>query len=120
MKNITVTKTGLIAKLGENRSKHVNEYEAARIGWHQKMLDALTTATAEFDRTEETKDLNFAYRFPKPESHVDEYDRALEMLDWETENLITLSEQDFRHFVQDDWDWTQSHRFSSSQYIATS
>ena len=119
MKSITVSKTDLVAKLTTNRATHTDEFTSAIGGWHQSVLDALREASLEFDETEDLKNLNIAYRFPKPECHDDEYDRALQMLEWEVGDSVTLTEEDFRHFVQDDWDWTSRHRAFSSQYSSS-
>jgi hypothetical protein len=119
LNTITVSKARLIKTLTQNRAKHGEEYIASLTGWHQKVLTALNETAVHFDQTQETKDLNIGYRYPKPEDHTAEYDRALEMLAWETDDSIRLSVMDFRRLVQDDWDWSETHKAFSSQYNAT-
>ncbi len=119
MKNVTLSRADLVAKLKQNRAAHNEEYLTALTGWHQKVLTALHETSVEFDRTEDTKDLNIGYRFPKPEDHTEDYDRVLEMLEWETQNTITLSQDEFRQLVQDDWDWSRQHRFNSAHYSSS-
>jgi hypothetical protein len=116
---ITVRKVDLVAKVTENRDLHVAAHSAALDGWRQTVKDALREAVPAFERDEDLSAFNFAYKYAKPASFVDEYDRVLEMLEWETADDIRLSEDDFRHFIQDDWDWSKSFKMSSSQYTAT-
>lgn len=121
MKEITVDKSKLMETLEANRVAHVEEYNRAIIGWHLKLIETVRDALAELEHTEEPDldKLNFGYKFRRPVSQEDEYKRAQEMLSWEQADSVVLSEEDFRHFVQDDWDWTRDFKFSASRYTAT-
>lgn len=119
MNAITVKKTDLVAKITANRDLHVAAHKAALDGWRKTVKDALEEALPAFERDEDLAAFNFAYKYAKPASFVEEYDRALEMLEWETADDIRLSEVDFRHFVQDDWDWSKGFKIGTSQYTVS-
>jgi hypothetical protein len=119
LKSVRVDKAHLIDTITANRTAHAETYRAACTGWHQTVLQALAEATRTFDDTEDTSVLNVGLQHQKPESHIADYDRALDMLKWELADVVELAEDDFRHFVQDDWDWTRHFRMSSAQYTAS-
>lgn len=117
MENVTVEKATLIAKLTENRAKHQAAYEAAIMGWRTTVMAELENAIDAFPKDWEISDLNFASRFQKPMNHVGEYDTALEMLEWETQEVVTLDRPTFQNLVLDEWDWKYRFLASTSQYV---
>jgi hypothetical protein len=121
MKTVTVNKELLQATLEVNRGAHVEMYREAVEGWRYNLAAAVRAASLALDAGEEPDmgKLNFGYQFPKPESHEEEYERATSMLSWELGETVVLSQEDFRHFVEDDWDWKQGFKFSASQYSVT-
>lgn len=118
MRSITVFKRELIATLSENKAKHAAEYEAAMIGWREKVLQALVEADRLFRVDDDISGLNVGYTLPAPTNYTEEYDRALEMLRWETADQIQLSEEDFRHLVQNEWAWSRSFNNLSAAYTS--
>lgn len=119
MDNVSVDKNTLIHKLRDNRSKHLEVWEQATAGWRRSVMAALAVAMETFANEWSTKDMNFQFLFPEPVSHLDEYDQALEMLGWETEDKVTLDSMTFKHLVMDNWDWSRSFHASTNQYVAS-
>ena len=55
-------------------------------------------------------------RLPLPENHTRDYERVIQMLERSLDETVSLSETDFRAYVQDDWDWKRAFLTSSAQY----
>ena len=61
-----------------------------------------------------------------PQSHVKDYDEAIEMLEFHTvtedeaKDTVQLTQQDFRTFVRDDWAWKQNWSASNELIISGS
>lgn len=53
-----------------------------------------------------------------PTSHVDEYDLAIKMFEWDVSASIQLSYADFRCFIEDNWDWKEDFTRMSTSYKA--
>ena len=53
-----------------------------------------------------------------PVDQTQESDRAVAMLKMSVDEEVFLSEQDFRGYVLDDWDWKQKFLTSSRGYSA--
>lgn len=47
-----------------------------------------------------------------PAHHLEEYDKLSRMLSWETNDTVTLSEQEFMNYIEDNWHWKSSWRTS--------
>jgi hypothetical protein len=55
-----------------------------------------------------------------PQSHLDEYDTVINMLIWDTRDTIELTLTEFRKYVEDKWNWTDSFRNSvRDSYMAS-
>ncbi|MEM7015472.1 MAG: hypothetical protein AAF585_28770 [Verrucomicrobiota bacterium] len=100
---VTVKTTELLERLKENREKHSTEYEAAIELWQQEFQKVL----------EEVKPSELRF-FPKiledlnhtcPESHIDEYDQAIDMFTMCTKEEVTLDSEAFNTFCRDEWGW---------------
>lgn len=107
MRQVTVMTSDLIENLKSNYSQHIDEYEEAIDGWKKKQIeDAMKViAAVEQDFLDEA---SFPHNV-KPESHGRDYERAIGMLEMHTDKTIELSEDEYRRYIEDDWDW--SHHF---------
>jgi hypothetical protein len=52
-----------------------------------------------------------------PEEHTEDFDRAIEMLQWEVGDEVTLSEHDFATLVQNQWGWARSFASNTTSYV---
>lgn len=119
MKSVTVNKIDLIEQVTRNRTAHVATYEAAVTGWHVVVVKAMQAGLRSFQKDDKIDDMNFAYRFPKPVNHGEDYDRALAMLGWETGETVRLEEEVFANLVLDDWNWKRQWVLGTSQYVVS-
>lgn len=111
---VTCKKQELLDALKLNREKHLAEYREAFQGWREAVRARLVVLLDEVVTSDEDWIPSIGY--PKPTSHVDDYDRVLRMLQMSVEDAITLREDQFACYVLDDWHWKGDHRAVSSAY----
>lgn len=118
MKDASVHKDELLKKLEENRTTHRATFEAAMVVYQEKMTELLGTLIS---RARDGKIIphRALYDLPMPEDHTKEYDLAIEMLQMETRDVLIISEQEFRQYVLDLWEWSQSFTSNTRSYVAS-
>ena len=115
MKSISVDKQQLLATLRENRDTHQADYELAWDGYKEAVLKSLRELLRAAKRAEHGETINVHVPHYQPESHVDDYDRVIQMLEWDTDSQVTLDHQEFQQFVQDNWHW--KHQFQTANVM---
>ena len=60
----------------------------------------------------------FNFNIPFPESHEDDYNRAIQMVKLSANDLFELSEDDFSKFVMNDWSWKNEFLSTSQMYCS--
>jgi len=114
MQNVKVEKAELVGRIKANRDVHRQVFEKAMEGYRR--------AAAEFFNEQwgnALDDRQFAvvFRQPVPEDHSDDYEAALDMLEMSVEDRVTLSAQEFRQYVRDDWGWKKNWTETTSSYV---
>lgn len=117
MKNTTVKKDELLAKVQENRENHQKLSGEARTGYRAALLDVLETGVAALKAGKDV-DANHisGLLHDKPNDHTRDYDRVIGMLEMHTEDVVTLDARDFGRYVQDDWEWKDQWLASNASY----
>jgi hypothetical protein len=113
MHSVAVEKSKLLETLLANRDKHVADLEEAMSGWRLKAIGALRRRA---DKLADGEDVDLEFKLPKPENHVEDYDRAIANLEWSIHDTVELSQQDFDQFVRDRWSWSQRFSTLSATY----
>lgn len=106
----------ILNKLKTNREDHIKIVQEAQKGYREKFRELLTTALEHLDAG---KAIEPRIVLAVPESHVDDFDRAIEMFEMTTDKEITLSEIDFQSYVRNRWQWQGRFLASNSMYSAT-
>ena len=113
----TVRKTEILAVLQGNRARHRRVFEAAIDGYREE-------GTRRLEKLLETlragKLPAVTIHLPLPQDHTRDYDRVIKMIEMDTGDTWTMSEQDFARYVEDDWDWKRHFLTTSSAYAAGS
>lgn len=103
---VSVRRDELLDRLKKNREKHDVEYHAAMKLWQQCLSETLQSI-----------DSSACFQFPTalsrlnsecPVSHVEEYDRAIDIFSMGINDEIKLDSSAFNQFCRDEWDWKQS------------
>jgi len=104
LSSVRVTKEFLLEKLQANREEHSVVYEEAMLGWNTKVLEFLESS---IERVK--SDLNFNpfinINLPKPDNHLLDYDRAIDLLKASLDTEFVLTSKEFAQYVRDEWDW---------------
>lgn len=116
MDSITVDKSALLAKLKTNRDEHHGIFERAQEAYREKVIEALDRALAD---AKEGRGLRTVVSLPVPEDHTAEFDRAIEMLDWEQGDSVVLSEYEFQQYVQNEWSWRRTFAANTASYVGS-
>ena len=114
MNVITVEKDRLKKALTKNRKKHRETYEQALERYKQLAIKEFEKNIREVKKG---KPVRRALVLPLPEDHTKDYDRALEMLEWDTGKQVELNEFEFQQFIEDDWGWKQSFTSNTASYV---
>jgi len=101
--HVTVKTSELLERLKANREKHSQEFEAAIVVWQEELKAAINA----LDPSECRSYPRVLHDLGKdcPESHVDEYDQAIDMFTMCTKDEIKLDSEAFNTFCRDDWGW---------------
>lgn len=116
MKTVRVKTAELIHALTENKMKHKEDVVKATEGYQRSVLAAMDEVKTKIKSGKEFN-LRKLHAMTPPISKVEEYDRALEMLNMSVDDVVEISETDFRCFVQDQWDWSHQALLSNTRYI---
>lgn len=116
MKSIKVEKAVLLKKLIENKQKHKELVEKAQIGFKKVVKETLEKL---LQNVEKNKPIDFKelYNLTQPMNKTTEYEQAIEMLNMSIDDIVEITDQEFRCFVQDKWDWADQAFLSNSRYI---
>lgn len=105
----------LIQKLTEAREKHSRDYQEAVSGWKTQVLKRLKK---EIRSVKTGTDANLQFHdVQKPESHLTDYDDAIEMLKMHSSETIELTSEQFQTLVRDRWAWRKEWVFSNTKYL---
>lgn len=117
MNEINVLKLELVNCLVENRDNHQKVYDEAMEGYRKAVIKALRKALI---KAEEGRKIITYFNLERPESHIDDYDRALAMLNMSCDETIKLNAVQFDQYVRDIWSWSGSFSTTSSSYTSSS
>jgi hypothetical protein len=110
---ITVDKTVLLEAVKNNRQEHIANYNAAMEVYEKECEDALVDRLHKLQAGEAgdpSSYLSFSVDTPVTYAHV--YDRLIAMLDMTEAISLTINGEQYRNWIEDEWDW-------SSRYYAS-
>jgi len=106
----------LLAKLRENAANHKKIVEEARAGYVEK---AKAAVAAKLDELKAGKVVALSFHLAPPQDFSEVYKTTIGMLDMSKDETITLTADEFRQLVQDEWDWTDNFLVSNRVYSET-
>ncbi len=115
MNTITVNKERLMETLDVNRAEHRVIFEKAQAAYREKVIEALDRA---LDDAKNGRELRTYIHLPVPEDHTDDFDRAIQMMQWAVGDEVELDEDDFQCYVQNQWGWRASFAANTQSYVA--
>lgn len=117
MNKVTVNKNTLVAVLTENRAEHEGKFLEAQQVYKRRVIEELEKS---LERARQgVKVSHYFISLPIPENHLDDYDTVLQMLAMEVDDVVEITQQEFKCFVQNQWGWVQSFAANSLSYLAS-
>jgi hypothetical protein len=113
MNTVRLNVADLLAKVKENREKHITEYKEAEQGYKEACIAKMKENLA---KAEAGEDIITNLGVVRPTNHEDDYDRLISMLTWTQDTVVELSVGDFDCYVNDKWHWKQSFVTTNSFY----
>lgn len=114
---ITIPKDQLLDAVRTNLIKHEAAYREASIGYKNTLASKLAAVLADVEIGKDTEaELRRVLLMPKPKNYGNQYARVIRMLEMHMGATLQLTEDQFRNYVEDDWDWTSDFHAGSSPY----
>ena len=115
MEDIEMKKDVLIDKIKANLETHTDTYEKAVEVFKRKQVALLEEMLEKAKHGGEFDRLALS-RMPLLENHTNDYELALEMLELETRDVVSIDTYAFRRYVRDEWEWKQSWAANTQAY----
>jgi len=118
--NVEANTEEVLGVLRANRTQHATIVGEATTGYKIEAITALQRRLYQME-SDQVVDLRFDLR--PPVNHTKTYDtaiRALEMHERAGQVLISLSSDQIRNFVEDEWDWQDAFLRDNAKYSLTS
>jgi hypothetical protein len=115
MKQVTIETAKLAAIIVDNKNKHRDEFAQSIAGWTKETIEKLKINLDILERNSIEPMLEIE---SKPQSHLVDYERALQMLAVCCDDKIVIEVDEFRKLVQDDWHWKHHWVASNSKYFS--
>jgi hypothetical protein len=117
VRDVQIKKEELLERLRLNRDAHRAVFEKAMDVYKVRMTELLESL---IKRAKKKQVIPVAalYDLPMPEDHTNDYDVAIEMLEHEEREVLTLTQQEFKRYFRDEWEWEQSFLANTTSYIA--
>jgi len=119
MREISVSKAQLVETLRRNRDTHQADFDLAYEGFRAKAEENVERLLDQIRSADHGKPIQLWINLEPPTNHVEDYDRALEMCEWELGDKMALTEQEFRTLVQDEWSWKGQFSMSNRLYTGS-
>lgn len=117
MDQVRMEKAVLIEKIKDNMQTHQATYEEAVKVFTERQRELLADMLEKAQHNRQFDRLALS-RLPVPENHFTDYQVALEMLEYEVEDQVILTDHDFRRYVRDEWEWQHSFAANTESYVA--
>ena len=93
----------LLIKLKTNLKDHKDIFQEATDGY----LDSLHNQLSQMlDKVNKKEVIEPDITLEKPRSHEKAYEKAIQMLEFTSDTVITLDQSLFDRYVLDEWDWS--------------
>lgn len=113
MDTVNVNRLSLLEILRTNRDSHKKDYDVALTKYRyvatEKMKENLALA-------ESGGEIKTHLDVRIPESHLDDYDRIIGMLELSVDETIPLTWQQYNTYVRDEWTWSRSFICNTKVY----
>jgi hypothetical protein len=114
-RTIKVKKEKLIEQIRKNKENHIKEYDKAIVAYKEEALKQLKK---QIERVEEGA-LDAKLELITPINNAENYDKIIEMFEWEVEEVVELEQNEFNEYVQDETEFAMQAKFSNTFYSSS-
>lgn len=111
-RTVTISKANLIQALKTNKDNHIKDYDEAVDAYVTEVNKQLKELKNKID----SGDLDISLRLIKPIDNSDKYDEIIQLFEWEINDNVELTKQEFESYVLDKASFAQEARFSNQTY----
>lgn len=111
-----VKRKDLLKQLEKNLAQHTGIVVEARAGYIKQAKEALAERLNDLANG---KTLSLSFHLSPPQDYSEVYKSCIQMLQWNTEEEVVLTSDEFRQLVEDKWDWTYGFYNTNAQYSKT-
>jgi hypothetical protein len=112
-RTVNVDKNKLIEKIKANKEKHIKDYEEAVIAYRK---EATAQLEKQSQRLAEGK-MDLSLHLVTPINAASDYDKVVEMFEWEKNDIVTLTQKEFNEYIHDETSYALAAKFSNSTYL---
>ena len=113
---VRVNKEDLLTRMRANRADHRTEFEEAMEGYKRKAIQLLEE---HIDRIKDNAPERVIVNLPYPVDHTEDYDIAIDQLEWSEDDEIELTQNEFNTYVRDQWGWKEAFQETHTMYSAS-
>jgi hypothetical protein len=111
-REVSIQKSALIKKIKENKDIHVKDYEEAIIAYRKEAEAQLNKLSNDLKNGA----LNLKLNLITPVDRSSEYDKVIEMFEWELAEVVKLTQREFNEYIHDDTSEAVQSRMLNSTY----
>ena len=112
----TMKREELLDTLRENRERHQQIYDEALVGYCKAAAEVLEELKKKIAAGEAVP---IHTRLCVPTNSLKEYDLVIRMLKCSTDAQVTLDEDQFSCYIEDNWHWQERWLMSNSSFSKT-
>jgi hypothetical protein len=116
MQTMTFPKSKVLEALKKNRAIHLKIVQEAQKGFREKAIELTEKLLSEL---KEGLPVQLIIPLHLPDNHIDDFDRAIDMLSMSTGKTVNLNEGEFQMFVRNKWNWQHQFLANNAMYSAT-
>ena len=113
MTEVRLAKRAVINQLLENRKVHRQKFEEAMDGYRD---EAVRVLEKHIENIKNNEPQQVYLNLPLPEDHSEDYDRAIQMLEWSLDDEVILNQREYSTYIMDDWGWKQDFDSTWAMY----
>lgn len=111
-REIPIIKKDLIEQIKANKEAHIYEYEKAVSAYQMEALDQLKALTKKVKKGER----NITLSLTEPVNNTKNYDKIIQMFEWDTQEQVVLSQTEFNEYVLDENHYNETAKMSNMAY----
>lgn len=108
-----IKKAELLAVLNKNLSEHREVFMEALDNYRKKLIAELESM---IEKARSGARISHHISLVQPVDQTKEYQRAIRMVEMTTDEIVSLTEQEFANFVMDDWAWSNNFFATNASY----